>query len=154
VTDSFRDPDEQILDTLRRSVNQPGAVPPEVIAAATGAFAWRTIDAELAALVDESWATNETLVGVRSAAPVERTVVFKSTETMLEIDITAGGLIGQIDPARPGTVFLEYPDGTTAHTEVDELGWFTVHPRPAGMLRIRCLPDGASPFVTEWMRLR
>ena len=151
---SFRHGDEELLETLRQAVNGPGNVPPEVIAAANGAFAWRTIDAELAALVEESPVANDALVGVRSAQPADRTLVFRATHTVLEVDISDDGLVGQIDPARSGTVVVESPDGTTATAQIDELGWFTVHPRFSGMVRMRCTPDDAPSFVTEWMRLR
>jgi hypothetical protein len=152
---SFRhgyDSDDELLDALRSAVNGPGEVPAEVLAAANGAFAWRTIDAELAALVEESWAGNDSLVGVRSTQGTDRTLVFRASETVLEIDVSADGLVGQIDPARSGTVLLECPDGTTATAKIDELGWFTVQPRSSGMVRLRCSPDGAPTFVTEWMR--
>jgi hypothetical protein len=151
---SFRHGDDELLDTLRSAVNEPGEVPPEVLAAANGAFAWRTIDAELAALVEESWAGHDSLVGVRSAEPGDRTLVFRAADTVLEVDVSDDALVGQIDPARSGSVVLECPDGTTATAEIDELGWFTVQSRFSGMVRLRCAPDSAPSFVTEWVRLR
>lgn len=151
---SFRHGDDELLDTLRSAVNSAGEVPPEVLAAANGAFAWRTVDAELAALVEESWAGHENLVGVRSAGPRDRSLVFRVADTVVEVDVSDDGLVGQIDPARSGTVVLECPDGTTATAQIDELGWFTVPSRFSGMVRLRCSPDGAPSFVTEWVRLR
>ena len=153
MSGSFRHGDDELLETLRAAVNGPGSVPSEVLAAANGAFAWRTIDAELAALVAESSAENDRLVGVRSAVPGERTLVFRAAETVLEIDVTASGLVGQIDPARSGKVLLERPDGTSSTADIDELGWFTVQPLASGMVRIRCSPNDAPSFVTEWVRL-
>lgn len=151
---SFRHGDDELLDTLRSAVNGPGEVPPEVVAAAKGAFAWRTIDAELAALVEESWAGQDSLVGVRSVEPGDRTLVFRAADTVLEVDVSDDGLVGQIDPARSGTVVLECADGTSTMAEIDELGWFTLDRRSSGMVRLRCSPDGAASFVTEWVRLR
>jgi len=145
--------DTELLNTLRSAVSEPGNVPSEVLAAANGAFAWRTIDAELAALVESSAAIDR-LVGVRSAAPDDRTLVFRVAETVVEIDVDADSLVGQIDPARTGRVVLERPDGTTATADMDELGWFTIQTRSSGLMRLHCFPDEAPSFVTEWVRLR
>jgi hypothetical protein len=144
--------DDELLDTLRSAVSGPGNVPSEVLAAANGAFAWRTIDAELAALVESSAAVDR-LVGVRSAAPDDRTLVFRVAETVIEIDVDADTLVGQIDPVRSGTVVLERPDGTAATADIDELGWFTIRTQSSGLMRLRCFPDEAASFVTEWVRL-
>ena len=46
--------DEQLLDGLRRAASQFDPPPPAVIEAARSSFTWRTIDAELAALVFDS----------------------------------------------------------------------------------------------------
>jgi hypothetical protein len=43
-----------LLEELRRIASFVEPVPPETVAAARAAFAWRTIDAELAALVHDS----------------------------------------------------------------------------------------------------
>ena len=46
--------DAQLLDELRRAASRFDPPPPAVVEAARSSFTWRTIDAELAALVFDS----------------------------------------------------------------------------------------------------
>ncbi len=46
--------DELLLHELKQALAETGVAPPEVLAAAKGAFAWRTVDADLALLTYDS----------------------------------------------------------------------------------------------------
>ena len=66
-------------------------MPPDVwSAAARAAWTWRTIDAELAALVHDSTLDDQELVGVRGAATV-RALSFAAGEHMIEVEVSEDG---------------------------------------------------------------
>ena len=58
--------DDELMAALGRALQQQDPVPDDVVEAAKATFAWRTIDAELAALTFDSVADADALVGVRS----------------------------------------------------------------------------------------
>src|SRR5437588_4729513 len=74
-------------------------VPPEVTQAAYGAFAWRTIDAELAELAEDSLLTGT--AGVRGADT--RLLTFEAPSVSAVVEVTELGvrrrLVGQVIPA-------------------------------------------------------
>ena len=74
-----RPDDDVLLDELRALVADDDPVPERVLAAARGSFTWRTIDAELAALVYDSALDAERLTAVRSADTV-RLLTFETAE--------------------------------------------------------------------------
>jgi len=117
--------------------------PREVTEAAKGLLTWRTIDADLAALVEDSLVDEEPVL-TRAAERV-RSVTFETAATavVLEIDAGARRAVGQLDPATAATIELagtEPPVSVTA----DDLGRFILPLPPAGTplsLRLQ-LPDG------------
>ena len=60
-----QDGDDRLIEVLRRALAEADEVPTEVVAAARAAWTWRTIDAELAALVHDSTLDDQELAGVR-----------------------------------------------------------------------------------------
>jgi hypothetical protein len=63
---------DQMLGRLRAVASRADPVPAGVVVAARGAFQWRTIDAELAELVYDSWVDDVALVGVRATGGPRR----------------------------------------------------------------------------------
>ncbi|HEY7271282.1 MAG TPA: hypothetical protein VH502_01020 [Actinoplanes sp.] len=57
----------------------------------------------------------------------------------LEIDITAGAVLGRLRPAQSGTVTAYPASGAVVTTPVDETGSFAVRPVPAMPFRLRCV---------------
>lgn len=114
--------------------------PREVTEAAKGLFTWRTIDAELAALVDDSLVDEG--AALTRAAERLRSVTFEAGEIaiLLEIDAAADRIVGQLEPGSAATVRVGSGDTVAA----DELGRFIAAlPPAAGPLELRVeFPDG------------
>ena len=145
-------PDEALLAALHEAIADREAVPPAFVAAAKGAYAWRNIDAELAQLTYDS--QQETAAaGLRSESASIRALSFASAHLSIEVEITGDSLLGQLIPARPGTVEIQVPDGDTVTVPVDEAGCFTVDPKPASTFRLRCHTETQTDVLTGWVTL-
>jgi hypothetical protein len=141
--------DDELLRELRGALREPPAGE-EVIRAAQGAFAWRTVDADLEILAlagDRDLAGAGQVRGTGPDSPL--TLVFHGERLSVEVEIDEAGLVGQLTPPGPGRVTLMTPDGPQASTHVDEVGCFTLPPPPSGPIRLDC-QVGADRFVTEW----
>ena len=149
-----QDGDERLVDVLRRALAEVDEVPPEVVAAARAAWTWRTIDAELAALVHDSTLDDQELVGVRGAATV-RALSFTVGEHYLELEVAEDGdrrsIVGQVMPAHEAGLVLEAADGQPpTELAVDGLGRFSAVRLSPGLVRLRAV-DGS--LVTEWVAI-
>ena len=92
-------PDDALQELLGLALRQADPVPEHVLAAARGAFTWRTIDQELADLVFDS-ATE--LMGVRDHGGT-RQLTFQAPGLEIEVmvaDPDTRRLVGQLVPAR------------------------------------------------------
>jgi hypothetical protein len=144
------DEDQRLLQDLRAAVRWAGGPTPRMRAAAAAAYSWRTVDAELAALTQDSLTDEPSLVRGGAAGP--RTLVFEGASTTVELEQTEEGLVGQLDPPTGGGVTLEGPSGELGHAEADELGCFRFDPAPHGVVRLRCRTS-SGVLVTSWVRL-
>jgi hypothetical protein len=145
--------DDRLVEVLRRALAEADEVPSEVLAAARAAWTWRTIDAELAALVHDSTLDDQELAGVRGAATV-RALSFTVGEHFLELEVAEDGdrrsIVGQVMPAQAGLI-LEGADGRPpTELAVDALGRFSATRLAPGLVRLRAA-DGA--LVTEWVAI-
>lgn len=146
-------PDDILLDELRALAREHDPVPQRVLDAARGSYTWRTIDAELAALVYDSALDAEALAAVRSADTV-RLLTFETDELAIELEVTAveerRRLQGQLVPPGPGFVELRHGGGTL-ELEADELGRFSAEV-DAGPISLRCRRERDGAVVeTEWV---
>src|SRR6476469_9444212 len=105
--------DDRLVEVLRRALAEADEVPTEVVAAARAAWTWRTIDAELAALVHDSTLDDQELAGVRAATG--RALSFTVGEHFLELEVAEDGdrrsIVGQVMPAHEPGLVLEGADG-------------------------------------------
>jgi hypothetical protein len=144
--------DHACLAVLRELAQRADPVPPAVIAAARGSYAWRTIDAELAGLELDT-ADEQHLAGVRSGGYGMRMLVFSTPEWSLELAVTDERIDGQLIPSGPAQVEIRTPAGAVESVVADEFGRFTVIPPPTGMISLHCGKPGGASVVTEWTRL-
>jgi hypothetical protein len=143
--------DETLRGLLTAALQQSDPVPHHVVAAAGGAWTWRTIDQELADLVFDS-ATELTGVRDRESA---RQLTFRAQGLEIEVmvaDAASRRLVGQLVPAQTTTVRLEGAE-TSLEQQSDRFGRFTFDGAPAGPLRFAVTPSDGSTVTTDWVLL-
>jgi hypothetical protein len=154
MTDHDRppDPDDDALqELLTIALRQGDPVPRHVIAAARGAWTWRTIDQELADLVFDS-ATELTGVRDREGA---RQLTFRAPGLEIEVmvaDPASRRLVGQLVPAQATTVRLEGTDDARDQ-ESDRFGRFTFDNAPSGPVRFTVSTTEGATVTTDWILL-
>jgi hypothetical protein len=155
-------PDEIVLEAeLRALAARLEPVPDRLVQAAVDAYAWRTLDADLAELVFDSLDDQEAAL-VRGGQG-ERLLSFQASTLTIEIEVTATGsarrLIGQLVPPQRADVEIRHQDDVLM-IATDELGRFIADSLPAGPVSLRCGPAGGaaqaagqvqSPVVTDWV---
>ena len=148
------DRDDDLLAELRGVAARMDPPPDELVAAARSVFAWRTMDAELAELIEEAPRDDARLVGVRSdESPTLLT--FESPGLAVEVEVLGAGgrrrLLGQLVPGRPGRVEVRHRAGVT-EVAADEVGRFTADDLPPGPVSLRSQGPGPEGrwVETDW----
>jgi hypothetical protein len=150
---------QRLWRVLAEVVGAVDPVPPEILQSGRDSFAWRTVDAELAALTYDSSSEPAAAAVVRgSEAP--RQLTFEAPELTVGVEVTVLGarrrLIGQLVPAQQGLVTVRHQEGSMAPVEADELGRFRADDVPAGLSSLRCQLGGSeegTAVVTDWIVL-
>jgi hypothetical protein len=143
--------DDELLDALRDALVTTEQVPQSFVEAGKAAFAWRTIDAELAALTyDSAWDSPE-LVAVRSESATLRSLTFASDGWTIELELTPDGVLGQLDPPEAGTVSARGDGGKFTEAEIDDLGFFALRPVPTAPYRLVCTTNSGTTILTGWV---
>jgi hypothetical protein len=145
-----QDPDEELLAELRSVVAE--RPPDAVVEGAKAAFAWRTIDAELADLAHDS-ALEE--AGMRAGEAGARLLTFEAGDLAVEIEVEVGGergrrVMGQVVPPQPARVEVVHAGGTVT-AAADALGRFTGADGKGGPVRLRLALDGGRVVETAWV---
>ncbi|HTZ26665.1 MAG TPA: hypothetical protein VMC83_21910 [Streptosporangiaceae bacterium] len=125
----------------------------DVIRAAQGAFAWRTVNADLELLsLDEGFMLTDDVL-VRGSGPgAPQRLVFRGERLSVEVEIDEIGIVGQLMPPQPGEVTLVTADGPQATTQADDVGCFAFPLPASGPLRLDCRIS-AEHFMTEWVTI-
>jgi hypothetical protein len=139
-----------LLSALGEMFDEIDPVPPEVVRAGYAAFTWRTIDAELAELAEDSM-----LLGAGSTRGTDtRLLTFEAPSVSVVVEVTEIGerrkLVGQLIPACSDTLRIEHPAGTTT-VAVDGQGLFSTDSLPAGPARVALSVPGGGAVVTSWV---
>jgi hypothetical protein len=145
--------DEKLLAELREALAARAAVPTAFIATARSAYAWHHIDAELAQLTYDSRYDTELSASLRSEAAAIRALTFASARFSIEVEVTDDALLGQLIPPQPGTVELQTLAGEAAAEEIDDVGCFSIEPKPDGRFRLRFRIQGQPDVLTGWLTL-
>lgn len=85
----------------------------------------------------------------RSGTP-SRTLIFEGDGLGVELEVTDGGVEGQLIPARPGRVTLRDANDEIASTATDEVGYFRIETRPTGPVRLTCSSESGT-CATPWL---
>jgi hypothetical protein len=136
--------DDLLLDELRRVIAAIDPVPESVQIAARAAIEWRTIDAELAALVSDSM-VDEPLLAVRGTAE-PRMLTFEAAGLTIELEAEPAGddtlrIVGQLVPPQRAQIAVLHGDELIA-THADERGRFVAAGVESGPVSLRCRLDG------------
>jgi hypothetical protein len=151
------DPDELLLSELRRVAALLDPMPDRLVHAGRDSLTWRSVDAELAALLSDSAVEDERAALVRSTAGL-RAVAFESSTLTIELDVLVDGprrtLVGQLVPAAPAAVEVQTAELRTT-VAADAQGMFRLENVPAGQMRLRVTghPAGDSPTETSWITI-
>ena len=147
------DDDDDLLDLLGASLRHAEPVPDRAREAALAAFSWRTIDAELAALVYDSGM--ELVSGARSDE-VARQLTFEGEGMEIEVMIVPVAerrLVGQLVPPRVATVTLT-SENHVQRTTSDDLGHFRFDTIGSGPSRLSiATAQDQPPLHTQWVVL-
>jgi hypothetical protein len=143
--------DDDLLRELSAALAEADAAA-TVLAAGHAAWAWRDIDAELAALAYDSALDPRLSELVRAAAP-PRTIVFRTADLSVELEVSGQDVAGQLVPPGPGEAELRWPGGGTRPVPLDEAGRFEFDAVPSGLVRLRCRAAGGAALTTTWVRL-
>ena len=151
--------DDFLLDELRRMFAAIDPIPDRVQVAARAAIEWRTIDAELAALVSDS-VVDEPLYAVRGTAQ-PRMLTFEAPDLTIELEAEAAGddtlrLVGQLVPPQPAQIAVRHGDELIA-THADARGRFVAGGVAPGPISLRCRLDaqagGGRLVETAWLAI-
>ncbi|MFK4084654.1 hypothetical protein ACI2LF_11130 [Kribbella sp. NPDC020789] len=151
MTETDWNDDGQLLEVLRDALATEREMPRAFVEAGKAAFAWRTIDAELAALTyDSAWDTLAAPVRSAESATL-RALTFVSEGFTIEIELTPDGLLGQLDPPAAGEITARTDAGVLATARIDELGFFVLKPLPKVPYQLLCAPDDGPTILTGWV---
>jgi hypothetical protein len=148
IADIRWDDDDELLAFLDEALRTEGEVPPDFVAAGKAAFTWRSIDAELAALVYDS--EREPALTRTQTADL-RALTFASAHVTIELELTDSGLLGQVVPTAPARIDVQTAAGVTASVTADELGCFTIRDVPQEPFRLRVRVDETIDVLTTWI---
>ena len=119
--------DDELLARLAEAQQAAESVPREFIEAGKAAYAWRTIDAELAELVYDSAMEEVQLAGqIRAEQAHLRALTFTTSDLTLEIEVTAEAMLGQLVPPEAGEVEVITRAGKAQQEPIDDVGGFTI----------------------------
>lgn len=147
------DPDDQLLTELGSALRSVEPITDQELAAARGAFAWRTVDDDLAlaTLVFDSSIEQRPLVRGEPVAG-GRTLVFEADTVSVEVDATPDAVLGRVVPPGRAEVSLLGTEGPLRRTTADDMGSFALGAAPPGPVRFLCR-TATTRLVTDWVRL-
>lgn len=146
------DDDERLFVELRAAVQAAAEVPSQFVEAGKLAFAWRTVDAELAQLSYDS-ATSGIMAGTRADQATLRALTFVARDLTIEVEVATEALLGQVVPPKAGEVMVASRNSCGDTAPIDEVGWFVIRPVPAGMFRLHVRTADGESVVTQWTTL-
>lgn len=139
----FTNHDDALVADLRRLLDAVDPVPERVQIATRAAIEWRTLEAELAALVHDS-TIDEPLLAVRGDSG-PRALTFEASELTIEIETEMQSaeegdgirLTGQLVPPQPAHIAIRVGDEVVP-ARADERGRFGAVGLDSGPLSLRC----------------
>lgn len=138
-------------EAVGEAVAEDDAVSDRRRAAARGAFAWRSVDEELAELLHDS--ALEAGAAVRSGTDGPRTLSFGGGGLTLELEVDGDGLLGEVvGGGDAASVALQRPGVDEVTTVVGAGGFFRFDAVGQGAVRLVVTGDAVS-LTTTWFTL-
>ena len=142
--------DDELMRDVAAALRQPAA-DPQILAAARGAFAWRTVDEDLGLLRMFYDSYLETEATVRDTGAAQgRLLAFQTEGFGVEIEVRDSSIEGQLIPPQPGEITLVTVDGSVASATAVDVGCFTLPASPRVPMRLQCA-TGTGRLTTEWV---
>jgi hypothetical protein len=150
MTDPTRD--NEILEILRKGMEEADAVPSTVSEFASALFTWRDIDAELAELTFDS-VDEDAPAGVRSTSTA-RMISFEVGKWTIDLEYipATGILMGSVSPASAFTVEL-HSRGARLAVELDDRGTFEFENVEGGPVSLVFRSSEGETVKTSWIAL-
>ena len=157
--------DEDLLARLGEMFEAADPPPADVLELARHSFVLRTLDADLAALVEDSELVTSGTVAVRGGSdPEPRQLTFQfydqqnDDELVIAMEVRGQGrrrrLSGHIASRRPAEIEVRQPAAPEARpVDVDHLGRFVIDDVLPGPMSLTCRRTGARPVATQWTLL-
>ncbi|MFF5340055.1 hypothetical protein ACFY4H_04960 [Streptomyces althioticus] len=143
------DVEEELLEEeLRQAASLLDPVPPALLQSAVDAFALRDLETRVAGLTFDSLVD---AIPVRGTAAAPRMLTFSAGETVLDVELTDEGLIGQLLPPGPARIDILTGPRPAETTTADDMGRFTATVPPSGPFALR-LHTTDETVMTEWLR--
>ena len=142
--------DELLLRDLASALHGAAAGQDRIATLGEGAFAWYGVDEELefAGLVHDS--LFEDALTVRGE--LHRTVMFACSSVTVQVERSAGLVVGQVVPAQEGDIGIMLAGGEATWLRTDELGCFSLPAVPPEAFKLRWR-SATADVLTDWIRL-
>lgn len=152
MADQWWNDDDQLLEVLRDALAGANEIPPSFVDAGKAAYAWRTIDADLAALTfDSAWDSPEPSLTRATESATLRRLTFATDALSVELELTPDELLGQLSPPDSGTVRVTTGTDDLGTVPIDELGFFVITPVPHQPFQLVCHTDSGTTVRTGWV---
>jgi hypothetical protein len=142
--------DEELLEVLAAVLERTDPVPADLVAAASAALTWRTIDAELAELLYDSAVDPEPVL-VRELT-VARLLAFAGAALSVDVELQGEELVGSLSPPGPCAIELQQPAGSR-QAESDDAGMFRLTGVQRGPARLVVRDPTGGVVATPWVVL-
>jgi hypothetical protein len=138
---------DQLEQDLRVAAALADPVPVRLVEGAITAYAWRTVDADLAELVFDS--LSESAVAAVRGGDQPRVLTFRTADLTVELELSGSSrLVGRVEP--PVHQVDIQQGARTVPVPVDGLGRFATSDLTRGALRLH-IRTGQRTVVTDWI---
>jgi hypothetical protein len=144
--------EEDLLAALRQIFDsQREPLPAEIAEAGKNIFGWHDAGKDLAQLTYDSAGEAGREPATRTEAADSRSMTFSSARITIELEFTAGVVLGRVVPPQFTSITVQFGNGRETSLAADEAGNFSIRPAPPGRFRLRCQNDGDADVLTVWI---
>jgi len=142
--------EEELLAALQQVFDSQREPPPGIAEAGKKMFAWHAVGKDLAQLTYDSARDSDRELATRTEAAEIRALTFCSARLTVELEFTAGAVLGQVIPPQVTTITVQFSNGREMDLAADETGCFSIRPIPSEAFRLRCETATGPDVLTGW----